>query len=242
MLSRRGLIVAALMAAVVVVATGCSGARAATEASLPGRTITVVGSGTASGAPDVAEVTLGIESRDPSVQVAAEANAEAMSGIIAALKSLGIAEKDIQTANYSIYTERKPMDERELTEAAEVTYVVSNQVRVKVRDLSKLSDVLDEAVIAGANSVYGIGFTVDDPSALEAEARAKAVEDAGKRAQSLADLAGVGVGQILTISEVIGSSFPVAYAESARGMGVPTPVEPGELEVGMTVQVTYAIR
>ena len=248
MSNRRWLYAAMIMAAVLTAVSGCStAANAALSSTPPNRTITVVGNGKASGTPDVARVTVGIETRDESVQVAAEENNATMSELLQVLKGMGIADKDIQTTNYSVYADRKPVPVREPgldeEDEAPIEYVVSNQVMVTVRDLTQLGQLLDEVVIAGANSVYGIRFTVDDPSELEAEARADAMADAVARAESLAELADVQVGDVLSISEVIGGAAPYAIMESARGLGGATaPIEVGELEVGMSVQVTYAIR
>jgi hypothetical protein len=245
MLNRKMLYVALLMAGVLVVATGCSGAVTASSATPPNRTITVVGLGKAFGTPDVAHVTVGVETRDASVQVAVDDNAEIMNDILDALKALGIADKDLQTSNYSVYTEREispRVPETEGTEGA-LVYHVQNQVSVKVRDLDILGDVLDEAVSAGANSIYGISFGVDDPSELQAEARADAVADAKARAESLAELNGVAVGDVMQVSEVITGS-PVLYERVAYAVpqAAGAPIETGELEIQMSVQVTYAIR
>ena len=161
-----------------------------------------------------------------------------------AVKELGIDDKDIQTSNYSVYATQKPVRDTSPqveNEEEHIEYVVSNQVRVTVRDLELLGDLLDKAMEAGANAIYGIGFTVDDPSALEAEARANAVADARARAESLAELHGVQVGDVLSISEVIGGPVPVM--EAARSFaGTGAPIETGELEVSLSVQVTYIIR
>ncbi len=243
MSSRRTFYAAMLMAALLVVATGCSlAASAASSATPPNRTISVVGTGKASGTPDVARVTVGIETRNESVQEAAGDNSTKMSALLEAIAELGIDKKDIQTSNYSIYTDRKPLEGLEMESSEEsLVYVVNNQVTVTVRDLEKLGDVLDGAVAAGANNVYGIYFTVDDPSALESEARANAVADAKARAESLAELAGVEVGDVLSISEVIGGPVAIAAREAMGGMASAVPIEVGELEVSLSVQVTYVI-
>ena len=248
MLNRRVVCLTLLMVATLAVISGCSAAaNAASSASPPNRTITVVGAGKAFGSPDVARVTVGIETRDAAVQVAADENSARMTELLSALKGLGIADKDIQTSNYSVFMDRKPVPVR-VSEADLVEepseFVVTNQVMVTVRDLNKLGSVLEEAVASGANSIYGIHFTVDDPSEMEAEARADAVSDAADRADSLAELSGVEVGEVIQISEVIGSTGPVPKMESAGGgMGLASvPVEAGELQIGMSVQVTYAIK
>ncbi len=245
MLNRKMSYAALLMIGVLVAVTGCSSAANASSATPPNRTITVVGVGKAYGTPDVAYVTVGVETRDASVQVAVDDNAEIMNDILDALKALGIADADLQTSNYSVYTEREVSPRAPDTEGTEgaLVYHVQNQVSVKVRDLDILGDVLDEAVSAGANSIYGISFGVDDPSELQAEARADAVADAKARAESLAELNGVAVGDVWQISEVITGS-PMLYERVAYAVpaGFGTPVEPGQLEVQMQIQVTYAIR
>jgi uncharacterized protein YggE len=123
---------------------------------------------------------------------------------------------------------------------------VNNQVNVTVRDVAKLGDVLDKTVAAGANNIYGVNFSVDDTSKLEADARAKAIADAKARAENLAKLTGVTLGDVLSVSEVIGGASPIfegARASVAMGLGGGgAPIQPGELEVNMNVQVTYAIK
>ena len=121
-------------------------------------------------------------------------------------------------------------------------YHVTNQVDVTVRDVNQLGDVLDKAVAAGANNIYGVNFSVEDTAKLEADARAKAVADAKARAQELAQLNGVQLGEVLSVSEVIGgSAFPMDYGAKGMGGGG-TPVQPGELEMSLSIQITYAVK
>jgi uncharacterized protein YggE len=211
-----------------------------------GRSITVVGQGKASGTPDVAHINVGVETTGASAQEAVNANKQTMSALLEKLKGMGIAEKDIQTSNFSIYTEQPPTPmatEGQTAGQAAPIYHVSNQVNVTVRDSGKVGDVLDGAVSAGANSVYGVSFEVEDTSKLEASAREKAIADANARAASLAQLAGVSVGQVLTISEVVGGPGPLVLERAvALGAGGGTPIQPGEFEVNVSVQVTYAIQ
>ncbi len=244
MFSKRTLYVGILLALAMALVTGCTVASQAAETTAPTRTITVVGQGKAYGTPDVAYITVGIATLNESLQVAAEENRVKMAALLEAIKELGIADKDIRTSNYSVYTERTSMVEpRDGTkgEAGTLLYHVNNQVTVTVRDLTKLSDALDTAVAAGANNIYGVNFTVDDATELEDAARADAVANAKARAESLARLAGVSVGDVMSISEVAGGSVPVY--DSFKGMGSSgTPIEAGQLEVQTSVQVTYAIR
>jgi uncharacterized protein YggE len=207
------------------------------------RGITVVGVGTAAGTPDVAHVSVGIETSAPSVQQAVDDNKGKMAALLEALKALGVADKDIQTNNYSVYTQQGPVAPDGTSDSSAVTYHTSNQVEVTVRDVSKLGDILDKAVAAGANNIYGVNFSVDDTSKLEADARAKAIADAKARAASLAQLTGLQLGDIVSVSEVISSNVPMYAADRAVGMGGGgTPIQPGELNVNMSVQVTFAIK
>ena len=261
MFKRRIFYSVALLIAVLVFAVGCSAvaAPAASTSSKTGsgsaqalayqatgsteRGITVVGVGKAFGTPDVAQVTVGVETQSPSVQIAVAENKVRMDQLLDMLKELGIAEKDMRTTNYSVYSERPPIYGPETpSSAGPLTYHVSNQVTVTVRDVNKLGDVLEKAVTAGANSVYGVSFSVADTSKLEAEARANAVADAKSRAESLAGLAGVSVGEVLSISEVISSAGPLYERMAVPAAMGGTSIQPGELEVQVNVQVTYAIR
>jgi uncharacterized protein YggE len=227
-----------------------SNAPAAQTGGTAVRTITVVGTGKASGAPDVAHVTVGVEAAGPALQAVVDDNKTRMTTLLAALKAQGIADKDIRTTNYNVYVENpqppQPMIEgggKAATPA--LTYHVTNQVDVTVRDVAKLGDLLDKVVAAGANNIYGVSFSVDDPTKLQGMARADAIADAKARAQDLAGLTGVTLGDVISVSEVIGSPGPVfAAAVEARAYSAaaPVPIQTGELEVSMNVQVTYAIK
>lgn len=124
-------------------------------------------------------------------------------------------------------------------------YHVSNMVEVVIRDLAKLSTVLDTAVSAGANNVWGISFTIDETAAVESKARELAAADAKKRAEVLARLSGVTLGPVVSVSEVVGMSGmpgpmpPMAMA--ARDSGGGTPVAPGEVTFSAQLQVVYSI-
>jgi len=245
-MSKRVTISLLVCLVLLAVAVGCapSGNPVETPKSI-GRSITVVGEGKASVSPDVAEANIGVEVLAPTVKEATEEAKERMTAIVAALQEAGIAEKDIQTSNYSIYFERypeiRPMVEAEPLEA-EGSYRVSDMVRVKIRNLDRIGTVLDKVIEAGANNVYGVNFTVDDPSEVRSEARGKAIADARAKAQELAGLNGVDLGEVLQISEVIGGSFSTVgmslVREYAGGAG---PISPGELEFSVQIQVTYAI-
>ena len=264
MFSRKTLYSGLLILVAMAFATGCTAAAAPTVALGGGgpavaqpasitaqvgtatqRGITVVGVGTANGTPDVAHITVGIETQGASVQQAVDDNKTKMTALLSAIKALNIADKDIQTTNYSVYSQSDSVPSPAgKGDNGPLTYHVSNQVDVTVRDVSKLGDVLDKVVTAGANNIYGVNFSVDDPSKLQADARTKAFADAKARAQSLAQLAGVSLGDVVSVSESGSGSSPIMDMKPmAMGLGGGgAPIQPGALEVSMNVQVTFAIK
>lgn len=243
----RSIIIAGTLLLIGALVLSACGTPASSQgpAQQPVRIITVVGQGKATGAPTVAHVNIGVETTGASAQEAMDANRAKMSALLEKIKALGITEKDIQTSNFSIYAEQRSSVGALGTGKEEYTlvYHVSNQVNLTIRDIAKVGDTLDQAVAAGANSVYGVYFTMEDTANLEAQAREKAIADARARAEALASLSGVSVGEVITISEVIGTPSPVYYnIAKVEGMGAATPIQPGEYEVSLNVQVTYAIQ
>lgn len=236
------------------------------------RHITVVGQGEAKGNPDIARTSLGVEASAPTVEEAMNQTSARMKAIMGALKKLGIEDKDLQTANFSIQVERPyveppmPMAEPEpeplptkggkaaaaaplpapaAPPAPAVKYRVSNSVEVTIRDVSKASGVLQAAVDAGANNVWSVSFGIDETKALEAAAREKAVADAKARAEALAKLAGLELGPVISVSEVIGRGpgpMPMfASAEAKWGGGGP-PLAPGEVTYSTSIEVVFGIQ
>ena len=213
--------------------------------SLP-RTITVIGEGRVNVEPDMAQITIGVEIMAPTVQEASTQTSQTMEKLNAALIQQGVAEKDIQTSNYNVYAER-PFDMMEgpgSSGMSKTNYRFNNNVTVAVRDLSKIEDILGAGIEAGANNIYGVSFGVDDPSSLRVDARKEAVEVARAKAEELATLNGVTVGQVVTISEVVNNNMPFANSaalQMSEGFGGGGPISPGELEVRVQLQITYEI-
>ncbi|MGB5932949.1 MAG: SIMPL domain-containing protein [Anaerolineae bacterium] len=202
--------------------------------------ISVSGEGKVSAEPDVAEIVIGVESRAPTAKEAASQNSEDMNEVMAVLEGMGIAEEDIQTVDYSIRVE---MDYRGDEGPKVVGYVVDNAVRVKVRDLDLVGDLLDQATEAGANNIYGITFTVEDPRSFQEQAREMAVAEARSKAGQLAEAADVRLGDLLSLSEyLVGGPVYVERAAAAEGMGGGAPpISPGQLEITVQVQMSYEI-
>jgi uncharacterized protein YggE len=217
----------------------------ATEAGYsPAQVITVVGQGSTRVEPDIARVSVGVETSAETIAEAVAQNEAQMQAILAALAEAGIAGKDIQTTNFSISLDRYPEPvARTGEEQAPAVYRVSNMVNVTIRDLEMVGTVLDAVIEAGANNIWGVSFTVDDPSEAQSEARADAVANARERAEALAELSGVGLGPVMAVSEVLtGGGIPMSYdtvvERAAVGSGS---ISPGELEISYQVQVSYFI-
>jgi uncharacterized protein len=218
-------------------------------AAYPTNTITVTGTGEAYGAPDIANLVVGVEIINSDLPTAfSEANSR-IETIIQAVLAVGVAREDIRTMGLNVYIDRygapMPMDSATEGGSAPQNYVVSNQLSIRVRDIAKVAEVINAAVAAGANNLYGLDFNIADRSALESEARVDAMADARARAEHLAEIAGVSLGEIVVINEGGGGFVP--YPGMARDMAVglggggEAAVEPGQLSVQMAVTVTYAI-
>ena len=208
------------------------------------RTITVVGTGKASLVPDITQVNIGAEARADTVSEAKAEVDRLIVAINAALNEMGIDEKDIQTNHYSIQYGRESIHAVQEGPIGESQggYRVSDMLRVTVRDVETAGDVVDAAVEAGANQVWGVNLTVSDEDKWQGQAREKAMADARARAADLAGLAGVELGEVLSISEVIGASLgPMAASASGVGGGG-SGIAPGELGLATQIQVTFAIQ
>lgn len=215
--------------------------------SLP-RTITVVGEGTVRIKPDIARASIGVETLGDSVKATTAESTKTMDAIIAALKGMGVQEKDIQTSGFSVWVDRARTPEGELTGKA--TYHVSNMVNVTIRDLDKVGELLDAAIEAGANSIHGVSFALDEPKKLQSEARQTAVTDALTKAKELATLHNAQVGAVVSVSEIVGggggyydSNFVAMEAmyRSGLGGGGAGAITPGELELSLRLQVVYEL-
>ncbi len=237
------------IAAVVVLIAGLAGAactsKTTTVVSPPGTQtgISVSGTGRASGTPDVVILQVGVQSEARTVAAARDNAAQAAQAVIDSVKRNGVDEKDVHTVQFSVEPQYDFTSTRTQVLRA---YRVTNVVQVKVRRIVTAGKVIDDAVAAGGDQtvVRGISFSIEDTTKLEEAARSDAVEEARKRAEQLAKEAGVSLGKPLTISEG-GSAIPIAaaplVAAPRTGDTVQTSIQPGELEVRVTVSILYAI-
>lgn len=206
------------------------------------RSLSVNGVGRVTVVPDMATINVGVRTEADSVTDALDGNTAQANAIARVLQNLGIEEKDIQTSNFNIY----PNDRwNPMTGEVEGRYfVVENTVNVTVRELSSLGEVLNAVVEAGANSIYGISFSVEDRSAAVAEARDLAIADAQAKAEAVAASAGVQLGEIISIS-VYEGSMPFPYYDGMGGGFVAeaaVPIAAGTLTITMESNLSYAIQ
>lgn len=208
------------------------------------RVITVQGHGEVTARPDQATVRLGVQTEAESADEALSQNNVRMQEVISATIEAGVAEDDIQTQGLRL----NPVYTRGDDDGGERTltgFEAQNSVSITVRNLESLGELLDTTVEAGANTIEGIRFQVEDAQALRAEAREEAMNDAIDKAEQLTELAGAELGEVLTISEtgVTPPPRPVALeAEAAAGAAQAVPVSPGTETIETDLQVSWRIR
>jgi len=205
--------------------------------------IVVTGEGEAAVAPDMALLSLGVMREAATAREALDANSEAMERVTAAMKELGIAARDLQTAAIQIVPRYNYANRPDGTQTAELAgYQVTNTLSVRVRDLKRAGEIVDRAVTLGVNQGGSIVFANDDPSATITEARKKAVADATAKARTLAEAAGVGLGKVLEISEqaFMPPPMPMEAKTFDRAMSA-VPVEAGENAYRVQVNVIFAL-
>jgi uncharacterized protein YggE len=202
------------------------------------RTIAMTGHGETRAAPDMAQVTAGVSTMAPTAAQALAANSSRMKTVFAALEKLGVAEKDIQTANFFVspqYSNGDNNGSRRLT-----GYQVNNDVTVRLQGTAKLGGALDALVAAGANQINGVSFSIQNNAPLLEKARIEAIADARARAETYAKAAGVSLGAILSISEGGSEAAPRPVYRMAA-MAAETRIAPGEQSVAADVTVVWEI-
>jgi len=208
--------------------------------------ISVMGTGSISAKPDLVNLQVGVQSQKTKLEEAQTEASTKMDAIMKQLKAAGIEDKDISTSQYNV----EPVMNYRENQPPEVTgFRVTNILNVKIHDTTKAGELIDSLVASGANTVYGLSFGFSDPSAIQQQAREKAVADAKAKAEQLARLTGVQLGAPLTIQDG-GSNVPppvspmMSYDAAQKGMGggVATSINPGQQEIMANVSILYAIK
>lgn len=170
----------------------------------PETTLDISAEASVNRAPDIAYISAGVQEEAKTAKAAMAANAAAMKGVFKALEAAGIAERDIQTSNFSVqprYDYVKSTLSSSGNERKLAGYTASNQLSIKVRKLAELGTILDNLVGAGGNTFNGVQFAIDDDGPVRNEARQMAMQDAMARAQLYADASDMKIARIVTISE-----------------------------------------
>ncbi|MCP4305034.1 MAG: SIMPL domain-containing protein [bacterium] len=201
-------------------------------------TIAVTGSGSAPGPPDLAIVNIGVDVVAESVAAAQTAAASDIANILASLRRSGIGDRDLSTTSYSINPEYDHHEGRRLR-----GYRVSSIVEARIENLEELGRIIDAAAEAGSDHtiVNGLRFLHKNPKELAAQARAAAFADARAKATQLAELAAVGLGPVVSMSEQEQHGGGPPMRAMARDTAMVTSIESGELDVTVTLQIEFGI-
>lgn len=229
-------------AAAAVILSACANPPAAiAQSEAPFRSITVNGEGEASGAPDMAILSIGVRTDASNAAAALRQNSSQMAATIKKLRDLNVAERDIQTSGLSINPRYNYENNRSNPEV--IGFTASNTLTVKLRDLDRAGAVIDQAVQSGANSLGGIQFTFADPKPLMETARKDAVTQARAKAELYAQSAGVRLGEVMTIQDgyVSTPSPQPMMARMSADMESSVPLQAGESAINATVTMVFAI-
>jgi uncharacterized protein YggE len=206
-------------------------------------TLTVSGAGQVSLQPDIATIYVGVHTETPSAAESVSQNNVKTQKLIDALKAAGVEAKDIQTMNFSIWQNAQYDPDGK---PSSTNYAVDNTVYLTVRNLPKLGDLLDAAVSAGANNINSIQFDVADKTKALSDARNAAVKAAKTQAEELAAAAGVTLGAIQSIQYYDASPIPMfqgkAMGGGAASADMSVPINPGQMQITVTVTMAYDIK
>lgn len=229
-----------------VLAASAISAPLAAQAQMPMQPpalISVTGEARISVPPDLAQIDAGVTSEAKSAREASDANNAAMGKVLLAVKGAGIDEKDYQTSRLSLQPEYS--NAKSSGSAATIAgYRAGNRVTIRLHDITKVANVIDALVTAGANEIGGINFMVSQASKLLDDAREQAIADARRKAEIYAKAAGVTLGPPVSISEE-GAAEPLFRARVMGGKiaaAAPVPIAQGEETLSITVGVTWAIK
>jgi uncharacterized protein len=233
------LVLGAILA--VLLLAGCGTTIVSAPNNPSANTVTASGSGKISAVPDQAVMTFGVQAQAKDAKRALDGVSAKATKVSSAIKSAGVNDKDIQTANVSI----DPQYANSTSPNPPIVgYTASLSVTAKVRELAALSNIISVATKAGATNVNGPTFSIADDSPVHAQAVQKAVDDARRMAQAMAQAAGKSVGDVVSVTSNSGanvSPFPTAFADGAA-KDAAVPIQPGQLDVTTNVTVVFQLK
>lgn len=238
MLKRLLVLAAACLAVVGLSACDSSKSGPSQQSGKNSRQVTVVGAGQVQGTPDTLTANVSIEFTAPDVTTAMNQTSERQQAVINALTNSGIDHKDISTTQVTLQPQFAGPDNM----SGITGYRASNAIAVRIRKLDSASNALALIVSTGgdATRINSVSYSIDDDSALVKDARARAFQDAKDRAQQYAQLSGLKLGKVISISESTGPTPPTP-TEAPRAMATPVPLEPGQQNVGFSVTVVWEL-
>lgn len=195
--------------------------------------------------PDLAEISIEIETRSRLAQEAIEENARLATAVREALLDFGLSENELTTGTYRLRTIRDRIQERPEPAAEEViTYQANNEILISTSRMDEIGEIIDKAVRAGANRINFINFQLEDPQELRIQALGAATEQASMKAEAIADSAEVSIARLHSVREERTEFIPFRVDQPAVGMDVPeappTPIEPGEITVRASIVAEFA--
>lgn len=197
---------------------------------------TVTAEGKVTAIPDIAQVSVGFSTTGTNVSTVQNQANLIIKNVTSAVKNTGIDSKDIQTTNYNL----SPNYDLQRING----YSINVNLQIKVRDFSKINQVIDAATANGANQVSGLNFTFDNPEKFQSEARKIAIDNAKKKATEIAGESGITLGRLINVQESSNYNprpMPM-MAAAAEKMTTPTQIEPGSSEITSSVILSYETR
>lgn len=192
--------------------------------------------------PDIAHITLGVETSHSSAERATQENARKMANVFVALKNLELEDYDISTSGYSVYSYDEFKKNSDNEDVVVTTYKVRNNINIKTKDLNETGTIVDVAVKAGANQIHGIWFDLNDKQELQLQALKLAIDQAKAKGTAMADASGISLGGIASLTEDYATHAPMQESMMMRntlGGSAGTSFNPGDVEITAQVTIEY---
>lgn len=210
---------------------------------MTGTRLDISATGEVSRVPDIAIISAGVVTRQPTATVAIQQNTTRMERVLAALKAAGVAERDIQTSSISLNPEYRYTEGQAPRLAG---YTASNQVSIRFRDIRNTGKILDALVAEGANQINGPSLTIDKPDEALDEARTKALAAGRARADFYARALGRRVVRLISVSEGGGNypvpPMPVMMEARAANQAADTSIVPGEQKLQVSLSMVFEVQ